>query len=65
MKGRCAKKFAYHMTLFVCGGGGGLGQLDIIQAIGQWTSQLWKISICNNPTVRTELQLAALRACQS
>jgi hypothetical protein len=33
---------------------------DIIQAIGRWTSQSWKIYIRDNPTVRAELQLAAL-----
>jgi hypothetical protein len=38
---------------------------DIIQAIGRWTSQSWKIYIRDNPIVRAELQLAALRACQS
>ena len=38
---------------------------DIIQAIGQWTSQSWEIYIRDNPTVRAELHLAALRACPS
>jgi hypothetical protein len=38
---------------------------DVIQAIGRWTSQSWKIYIRDNPTVRAELQLAALRACRS
>jgi hypothetical protein len=38
---------------------------DIIQAIGQWTSQSWKIYIRDNPTIHAELQLAALRACHS
>ena len=35
---------------------------DVIQAIGRWTSQSWKIYIRDNPTVRAELQLAALSA---
>jgi hypothetical protein len=28
---------------------------DVIQAIGWWTSQSWKIYICDNPTVHAEL----------
>ena len=31
---------------------------DVIQALGRWTSQAWKIYICDNPTVRAEAQLA-------
>jgi hypothetical protein len=38
---------------------------DVIQAIGRWSSQSWKIYIRDNPTVRAELQLASLRACHS
>jgi len=34
---------------------------SIIQAIGQWSSQAWKIYICNNPTICAEQQLASLR----
>lgn len=35
---------------------------DVIQAIGRWSSEAWKIYIRDNPTVRAELQLAHLRA---
>jgi len=35
---------------------------EIIQAIGRWSSAAWKIYIRDNPTVRAEQQLAALRA---
>jgi hypothetical protein len=34
---------------------------DIIQAIGRWSSAAWKIYIWDNPTIRAELQLAAIR----
>jgi len=34
---------------------------DIIQALGRWSSQAWKDYIRDNPTIRAELQLAALR----
>jgi hypothetical protein len=34
---------------------------DVIQALGRWSSQAWKIYIRENPTIRAELQLAALR----
>ena len=34
---------------------------DIIQVLGRWSSQAWKMYIHDNPTVRAELQLAALR----
>jgi hypothetical protein len=34
---------------------------DIIQAIGRWSSAAWKIYIRDNPTIRAELQLAAIR----
>jgi len=34
---------------------------DIIQALGRWSSQAWKIYIRDNPTIRAELQLAAIR----
>ena len=33
---------------------------DIIQAIGCWSSQAWKIYIRDNPTVCAEQQLAAI-----
>jgi hypothetical protein len=33
---------------------------DIIQALGRWSSQAWKIYIRDNPTVRAEQQLAAI-----
>ena len=33
---------------------------DVIQAIGHWSSQAWKIYIRDNPTVRAEQQLAAI-----
>ena len=34
---------------------------DIIQALGRWSSAAWKIYIRENPTIRAELQLAAIR----
>ncbi|KAF8890539.1 hypothetical protein CPB84DRAFT_1683566, partial [Gymnopilus junonius] len=34
---------------------------DIIQALGRWLSQVWKIYICENPAIRAEQQLAATR----
>ncbi|KAF8070248.1 hypothetical protein FPV67DRAFT_1668123 [Lyophyllum atratum] len=34
---------------------------DIIQAIGRWSSAAWKIYVRENPSIRAELQLAALR----
>ena len=34
---------------------------SIIQAIGRWSSQAWKIYICGNPTIRAEQQLASLQ----
>ena len=34
---------------------------SIIQAIGRWSSQAWKIYIRDNPTIRAEQQLASLR----
>jgi hypothetical protein len=34
---------------------------DIIQALGRWSSEAWKIYIRDNPTVRAELQLSFLR----
>jgi hypothetical protein len=34
---------------------------DIIQALGRWSSQTWKIYIRDNPTVRAEQQLAYAR----
>jgi hypothetical protein len=34
---------------------------DVIQALGRWSSQAWKIYIRDNPTVRAELQLSSLR----
>ena len=38
-----------------------LGILEsIIQAVGRWSSEAWKIYIQENPTVRVEQQLAAL-----
>lgn len=33
---------------------------SIIQAIGRWSSEAWKIYIRENPTIRAELQLSAL-----
>jgi hypothetical protein len=35
---------------------------DIIQALGRWSSEAWKIYIRDNATVRAELQLAAIRS---
>jgi hypothetical protein len=34
---------------------------DVIQALGRWSSEAWKIYIRDNPTIRAELQIAALR----
>ena len=34
---------------------------DIIQALGRWSSKAWKIYIRDNPSIRAELQLAAIR----
>jgi hypothetical protein len=34
---------------------------DVIQALGRWSSYAWKDYIRDNPTVRAELQLAAIR----
>jgi len=34
---------------------------DIIQALGRWSSAAWKIYIRENPIIRAELQLAAIR----
>ena len=34
---------------------------SIIQALGRWSLQAWKIYIHNNPTIRAEQQLAAIR----
>jgi len=34
---------------------------DVIQALGRWSSQAWKIYIRDNPSVRAEYQLALLR----
>jgi hypothetical protein len=34
---------------------------NVIQAIGRWSSSAWKIYIRDNPTIRAEQQLAALR----
>jgi hypothetical protein len=34
---------------------------DIIQALGRWSSKAWKFYIQDNPTIRAELQLAAIR----
>ncbi|KAG5221505.1 RNase domain-containing protein [Salix suchowensis] len=31
---------------------------DIIQALGRWSSEAWKIYVRENPTIRAELQLA-------
>jgi hypothetical protein len=36
---------------------------DIIQALGRWSSAAWKIYIRENPIIRAELQLAAIRLC--
>jgi hypothetical protein len=33
----------------------------IIQAVGRWSSEAWKIYIRENPAIRVELQLAAIR----
>jgi len=38
---------------------------DIIQALGRWSSQAWKVYIHDNPTVRAELQLSSLRQSSS
>jgi hypothetical protein len=34
---------------------------DIIQALGRWSSQSWRIYIRDNPSIRAEAQLAAIR----
>jgi hypothetical protein len=34
---------------------------DVIQALGRWSSKAWKIYIRENPMIRAELQLAAIR----
>ena len=34
---------------------------DVIQALGRWSSKAWKLYIRDNPAIRAELQLAALR----
>jgi hypothetical protein len=34
---------------------------DVIQALGRWSSQAWKIYIRDNPSVRAEAQLASIR----
>ena len=33
----------------------------VIQAVGCWSSEAWKIYICENPSIRVEQQLASLR----
>jgi len=38
---------------------------DVIQALGRWSSQAWKVYIHDNPTVRAELQLSSLRRSSS
>ena len=37
---------------------------SIIMALGRWSSTAWKIYIRDNPTVRAELQLAAIHRLQ-
>ncbi|KAJ3832035.1 hypothetical protein F5878DRAFT_548726, partial [Lentinula raphanica] len=37
---------------------------SIIQAMGRWSSDAWKIYIRDHSTVRAELQLASLRAAE-
>jgi hypothetical protein len=32
----------------------------VIQAIGHWSSEAWKIYICENPAIRVEQELAAI-----
>ena len=32
----------------------------IIQAVSQWSSEAWKIYICENPTIRVKQQLATI-----
>ena len=40
----------------------GLGVSEtIIQAIGRWSSEAWKIYIRENPSIRAALQLAAIQ----
>jgi hypothetical protein len=40
----------------------GLGIAEsILQALGRWSSEAWKDYIRDNPTVRAEIQLAAIR----
>jgi hypothetical protein len=34
---------------------------DVIQALGRWSSQAWKIYIRDNPTIRAEIELARTR----
>jgi len=34
---------------------------DVIQALGRWSSSAWKTYIRENPIIRAELQLAAIR----
>jgi hypothetical protein len=34
---------------------------DVIQALGRWSSETWKTYIRENPTVRAEAQIAAIR----
>lgn len=35
--------------------------VDVIQAIGRWSSEAWKIYIRENPSIRAEIELARLR----
>jgi hypothetical protein len=37
----------------------------ILQALGRWSSEAWRIYIRDNPTIRVEQQLATLRSQQS
>ena len=34
---------------------------SIIQAVGRWSSEAWKIYICENPAIRVEQQLATMQ----
>ena len=34
---------------------------SVIQAVGHWSSEAWKIYIWENPAIRVELQLASIR----
>ena len=36
---------------------------DVIQALGHWSSQAWKIYIRDNPSVHAEYQLAFIQLC--